>query len=73
VKTLFLLLLFTTTALCAAETPRRPKILRLASIVDVQTLDPAKQLMAFYSMVGLLVHLPLLDVTNGPTGPTLIP
>ena len=73
VKTLFLLLLFTTTALCAAETPRRPNILRLASIVDVQTLDPAKQVMAFDSMVGLLVHLPLLDVTNGPTGLTLVP
>ena len=72
VKTLFLLL-FTATALCTAETPRRPNILRLASIVDVQTLDPAKQLMAFDSMVGLLVHLPLLDVTNGLTGLTLVP
>ena len=73
VKTLFLLLLFTTAALCVAETPRRPKILRLASIVDMQSLDPAKQVMSFESMVGRLVHLPLLDVTNGPTGPTLMP
>ena len=73
VKTLFLLLLFTTAALWAAETPRRPKILRLASIVDVQTLDPAKQFMTFDQTVGVLVHLPLLDVTNGPAGPTLVP
>ena len=72
-KTLFLLLLFTTAALWAAETPRRPKILRLASIVDVQTLDPAKQFMTFDQTVGVLVHLPLLDVTNGPAGPTLVP
>ena len=73
VKTLFLLLLFTTTALCAAETPRRPNILRLASIVDVQTLDPAKQVMSFDSMVLSWVHLPLLDTTNGPAGLTLVP
>ncbi|MCX6864127.1 MAG: ABC transporter substrate-binding protein, partial [Verrucomicrobia bacterium] len=72
-KTLFLLLLITATALCAAETPRRPKILRLASIVDVQTLDPGMQASLFDNWVGLLVHLPLLDVTNGPAGPTLMP
>jgi oligopeptide transport system substrate-binding protein len=72
VKTLFVLL-FTATALCTAEATRRPKILRLASIVDLQSLDPAKQVMSFESMVGRLVHLPLLDVTNGPTGPTLTP
>ena len=72
VKILFLLL-FTTTALCAAEATRRPKILRLASIFDVQTLDPAKQAMGLDYMVGLLVHLPLLDVTNSPAGPTLVP
>jgi oligopeptide transport system substrate-binding protein len=72
VKTLFLLL-FTATALCADETPRRPNILRLASIFDVQTLDPAKQVMAFDSMVLSWVHLPLLDTTNGPAGPTLVP
>ena len=72
VKILFLLL-FTTTALCAAEATRRPKILRLASIFDVQTLDPAKQAMGLDYRVGLLVHLPLLDVTNSPAGPTLVP
>ena len=73
-KTLFLLLLlFTATALCTAAAPRRPKILRLASIVDVQTLDPAKQVMAFDSMVLSWVHLPLLDTTNGPAGLTLVP
>ena len=73
VKTLFLLLLFTTTVLCSAENPRRPNILRLASIHDVQTLDPSKQFLIYDSWVGLLVHLPLLDVVNGPTGPTLVP
>ena len=62
-----LLLLFTTGPLSAAEPPRRPNILRLASNVDVQSLDPAKQAMVFDSIVDLLVHLPLLDVTNGPT------
>lgn len=29
--------------------------------------------MLFDGMVNLLVHLPLLDTTNGPTGPTLVP
>jgi ABC-type transport system substrate-binding protein len=42
VKTLFLLLLlFTTAALCAAETPRRGGTLRLARPADLQSIDPA--------------------------------
>ncbi len=72
VRMLFLLL-FTAAALCAAEATRRPQILRLASIVDVQTLDPAKQVMSFDSMVLSWVHLPLLDTTNGLAGLTLSP
>jgi ABC-type transport system substrate-binding protein len=41
VKTLFLLLLFTATALCAAETPRRGGTLRLWFTQDWPSLDPA--------------------------------
>ena len=40
-KTLFLLLLFTATALCAAEATRRGGTLRLARPADLQSVDPA--------------------------------
>lgn len=64
---ILLVLLFTAGSVSAAEKPRRPNILRLASIIDVQTLDPAKQAMAFDWMVSALIHLPLLDTKQGPT------
>ena len=63
-KTLFLLL-FTAASLCAAETPRRSKILRLARINDPATLDPATVVMFVDALLVPLLHLPLLDVTNG--------
>ena len=64
VKTLFLLLLFTTAALCAAETPRRPKILRLARTDDPMTLDPSTMKTMDDGLFWPLLYLPLLDVTN---------
>ena len=64
VKTLFLLLLFTTAALCAAETPRRPKILRLARTDDPMTLDPSTMQTMVDGLFWPLLYLPLLDITN---------
>ena len=63
VKTLFLLL-FTATALCAAETPRRPKILRLARTDDPMTLDPSTMQTMVDGLFWPLLYLPLLDITN---------
>jgi ABC-type transport system substrate-binding protein len=64
VKTLFLLLLFTATALCAAETPRRPNILRLARTDDPMTLDPSTMQTMADGLFWPLLYLPLLDITN---------
>jgi hypothetical protein len=64
-ETILLLLLFTASPLSATETPRRQNILRLARIDDVQRMDPAKQVMTADFRLGLLVHLPLLDMRDG--------
>lgn len=56
--------LFATVTCDAAETPRRPNILRLARIIDPSTLDPALVQLQEEIMLLSLLHLPLLDVTN---------
>lgn len=63
VKVLFLLL-FTASSVSAAETPRRPNILRLARIGDPMTLDPSTIQTAADTILWPLVYLPLLDITN---------
>ncbi|HRI14139.1 MAG TPA: ABC transporter substrate-binding protein [Verrucomicrobiota bacterium] len=57
--------LLATKSLAAAETPRRPNVLRLARIIDPSTLDPALIQLQEDIMLFPLLHLPLLDVTNG--------
>ena len=58
------LLLFTAASLPAAETPRRPHILRLARTDDPATLDPATMQTSDDTLLWPLLYLPLLDVTN---------
>jgi ABC-type transport system substrate-binding protein len=52
-------------ALQAAETPRRPNILRLARTTDPATLDPVLMMTVEDVLLVHLLYLPLLDVTNG--------
>ena len=59
------LLLFTTVSLRAAEKSRRPNILRILRTEDPKTFDPALLTSAEDSLLSPLLHLPLLDLTNG--------
>ena len=52
-------------ALPAAEAPRGPNILRLARTTDPASLDPALIMTAEDYLLMSLLHLTLLEVTNG--------
>lgn len=60
-----LLLLLTAYSLSAATPKRRPNVLRLASTVAPSTLDAAPMGAGTDLMLFPLLHLPLLDLTNG--------
>ena len=62
---MLLLFVCATAPLPAAETPRRPNILRLARTTDPATLDPTLMPANIEDiMLFPLLYLPLLDVTN---------